>query len=174
MSISKTTIENTPVELQNMRISVNQYIKKKIEFKKYSPKFEERVYNHSLKETDLNEIKLFKYQLFKLRYNNNLKFIILNIKNLEDKINKKEITFNDIFKKTSIEIFPEKWKEVRKRKLEEEKFLYETHLKSRWGQEISGILNVLSRKGISKQFPLNDTSIFDSSTKSRKSSRFSP
>lgn len=130
MSISKTTIKNTPVELQNMRISVNQYIKKKIEFKKYSPKFEERVYNHSLKETDLNEIKLFKYQLFQLRYNKNLKFIILNIKNLEDKINKKEITFNDIFKKTSIEIFPEKWKEVRKRKLEEEKFLYETHLKS--------------------------------------------
>lgn len=130
MSISKTTIKNTPVKLQNMRISVNQYIKKKLKYKKYSSKFEERVYNHSLKETDLNEIKKYQLIFFQHRYNNNLKFIISNIKSFEDKIKRGEITFNDIFNKNSIEIFPENWNEVRKRKLEEEKFLYETCLKS--------------------------------------------
>ena len=130
MSVSKKSIQNTPTDLQNMRISVNQYIKKKLKNKKYSSKLEERVYNHSLKQTPINEIKMFKYQRFQHRYNNNLKFIILNIKELEKKIKSKEITFNDIFNKSSIEIFPENWKEVTKRKIEEEKFLYETHVKS--------------------------------------------
>lgn len=129
MTISKKSMENTPPELHDMRTKVNEYLKKKIKNKKLSVKFEEIVYNQSLKETPLNEIKLFKYQLFKNRYNNNLKCIVSNITEFENKIKKKEISFNDIFNKSPVEIFPEKWNEVNKRKIEEEKFIYETHLK---------------------------------------------
>ena len=121
--------QNTPNELHDMRKVVIQYIKKNVKTKKFAEQFEEVVYDQSLKETPANEIKLFKYQLFKNRYNNNLKCIISNLKEFENKIKKKEITFNDIFNKNPVEIFPEKWNEVNKRKIEEEKFIYETHLK---------------------------------------------
>ena len=83
-----------------------------------------------MRHTSLNEIKMFKYQIFKHRYNYRLNFIVLNINKLEEKFKKKELNPLDIFNKTPIELFPDKWEESNKRKKEEEKFLYETHLVS--------------------------------------------
>jgi len=119
-------------ELQDMRDKVVVYLKKNLQNKKLSSQLakqlEEAVYQNTLENTSLTEIKMFKYQIFKQRYNYRLGIIVLNIEELEDKIKKKEITPDDIFNKKPIELFPERWEEVVKRKHEEEKFLYETQL----------------------------------------------
>jgi len=123
-----------PQELQELRDKVISYLKNKLKNKKLAPelapKLEKAVYENTMKHTSLNEIKMFKYQIFKHRYNYRLNFIVLNIAEFEEKIKKKEIQPLDIFNKTPIELFPDKWEESNKRKTEEEKFLYETQLVS--------------------------------------------
>jgi len=121
-------------ELQDLRNNVVLYIKKKIKDTNIAPKLskelEEAVYKNTLHHTSLNEIKMLKYQIFKQRYNYRLGIIIQNITEFENKIKEKEITPDDIFNKKPIDLFPERWAEVVKRKNEEEKFLYETQLVS--------------------------------------------
>jgi len=119
-----------PQELQELRDKVISYLKNKLKNKKLAPELERAVYENTMRHTSLNEIKMFKYQIFKHRYNYRLNFIVLNIAEFEEKFKKKEIQPSDIFNKTPIELFPEKWEESNKRKTEEEKFLYETHLVS--------------------------------------------
>ena len=127
---NKYSLCNSPPELQDMRLTVTTYIKNKLKNKKLAPIFEESIFKGALIDTSLNEIKLFKYQLFKHRYNNRLKCIISNITEFENKIKNKEITIDDILTKKPIELFPDKWEESNRRKKEEEKFLYETQLVS--------------------------------------------
>lgn len=117
-------------ELQLLREKVVPYIAKKVKDKKLAPQLEEAVYENTMKLTSLNEIKMFKYQIFKQRYNYRIMFIVLNANELEIKIKKKEIKVNEIFDKSPIELFPDKWEESNRRKKEEEKFLYETQLVS--------------------------------------------
>ena len=121
---------NAPNELDELRNSVISYLEGKLKNKKLSPGLEKSLYDYTMSNTSLDEIKMFKYQIFKQRYNYSLCFIVLNISEFETKINNEEITISDIFNKTPIELFPEKWEESFKRKKEEEKFLYETNLVS--------------------------------------------
>ena len=125
----------TELDLKNIRSNVKKYIAKKLNTdnditKKLASDVEEALYENTMKRTSLNEIKSYKYQIFKQRYNYGLGFFIINIKYFENKLNKQEITVSDIFNKNPIELFPEKWETSLIKKAEEEKFLYETHLVS--------------------------------------------
>lgn len=117
-------------ELVEMRQKVVKYLVKKVKNKKLAKDFEEAVFENTMKKTSINEIKTFKYEIFKHRYNYRLEVIVLNIKDLEERINNSEITVNDIFNKPPTEVLPKNWEESLRRKKEEEKFLYETHLVS--------------------------------------------
>lgn len=122
--------DNDLNELDKLRGVVISYLENNLKNKKLAPGLEKALYDNTIKATSLNEIKMFKYQIFKQRYNYGLGFVVLNISEFEKKIKKKEITITDIFNKTPTELFPDKWEESFKRKREEEKFLYETQLVS--------------------------------------------
>jgi len=116
--------------LDEFRATIISYLESKLKNKKLATGLEEALYDNTMKCTSLDEIKMFKYQIFKHRYNYGLGFVVLNLSDFEKKIKNKEITTTDIFNKTPTELFPDKWEESFKRKREEEKFLYETHLVS--------------------------------------------
>ena len=131
MSVTEVKMsQELPQELLELRKTVVDYLTKKVKNKKLASKFEKAVFEDTMKSTSLNEIKTFKYEIFKHRYNYRLEVIVLNIKELEEKITNKEFLPNDIFNKNPSEIFHDKWEESNRRKKEEEKFLYETHLVS--------------------------------------------
>ena len=117
-------------ELDELRATVMSYLEKKLKNKKFASGFEKALFDNTIKSTSIHERKMFKYQIFKQRYNYGLGFIVLNLSQFENKIKKKEINFEDIFNKDPAELFPEKWEESDKRNKEEEKFLYETHMVS--------------------------------------------
>ena len=114
------------------RTNVIKYISDKFTDKKIglelSPKIEEELFQYTTKRTSVNEIRTKKFQFFNQRYNYKLLDLIMNIKYLEEKLIKKEISVSDIFNKNQIDLFTEKWEISRRRKEEEEKFLFETHL----------------------------------------------
>jgi DNA-directed RNA polymerase subunit M/transcription elongation factor TFIIS len=117
-------------EMSSLRLNVTKYLSKKLKDKKIAPLLEEALYQNSLERTSLNEVKIFKYQIFKQRYNYGLSFIVINISIFEEKIKNKEIIPSDIFNKDPFELFPDKWAESNKRKEEEDKFLYDRQLVS--------------------------------------------
>ena len=125
---SKPLQEET--EISELRVTIMAYLENKLKNKKLATGFEEALYNNTINCTSLQERKMFKYQIFKQRYNYGLGFIVLNLPHFEKKIKMKEIKFEDIFSKSPTELFPDKWEESDKRKREEEKFLYETQLVS--------------------------------------------
>jgi len=130
MSETKQKDKQGLLEMTNLRENVIKYISKKLKDKKIAPLLEEALYQNSLDRTSLNEVKIFKYQIFNQRYNYGLSFIVLNISTFEEKIKNKEIIPSDIFNKDPVELFPEQWAESNKRKEEEDKFLYDRQLVS--------------------------------------------
>ena len=135
----------TELDLANIRNNVKKYIINKFNKKsddliskldsddsisKLASAVEEALYESAMSRTSLHEINIYKYQIFKQRYNYGLEFFILNLKHFKEKLKKKEITVTDIFNKNPIDIFPEKWETSLIKKKEEEKFFYETHLVS--------------------------------------------
>lgn len=129
-TINTKMSQELPQELIELRNKVTNYLEKKVKSKNLAKEFEEAVFKSTMKKTSLDEIKTFKYDIFKHRYNYRLECIVLNIKDLEKRISNKEITANDIFTKSPIEIFPKNWEESIRRKEEEDKFLYEKHIVS--------------------------------------------
>jgi DNA-directed RNA polymerase subunit M/transcription elongation factor TFIIS len=117
-------------DLIDFRKKICNYIETKVKNKKYIEDLEKAIFEATMEKTTLNDIKTSKYEVFKYLYNNRLSTVILNIKDIEKKLNNKEIIANDIFTKSPTVIFPDNWKESLKRKEEEEKFLYENHLVS--------------------------------------------
>ena len=130
MSETKQKDKQGLLEMTNLRANVTKYLSKKLKDKKIAPLLEEALYQNSLDRTSLNEVKIFKYQIFKQRYNYGLSFIVLNISTFEEKIKNKELIPSDIFNKDPVELFPEQWAESNKRKEEEDKFLYDRQLVS--------------------------------------------
>jgi DNA-directed RNA polymerase subunit M/transcription elongation factor TFIIS len=130
MSETKQKDKQGLLEITNLRLKVTEYISQKLKDKKIAPLLEEALYQNSFARTSLNEVKLFKYQIFKQRYNYGLSFIVINISIFEEKIKNKEIIPSDIFNQEPVKLFPEKWAESNKRKEEEDKFLYDRQLVS--------------------------------------------
>ena len=125
--MSDTDFDNLQ-ELEKIRDKVTSYIESKLKDKKLASHLEKALYEYTMKRTSLNEVKMFKYQIFQQRYNYDLGYLVLNIKQLEEKVVSGEITYADIFNKDPFILFPDKWEESKKRKSQEDKFLYESKL----------------------------------------------
>jgi len=117
-------MEHLPEEIVNMRPKVVEYIMSKINNKELSIEIEDTIFNTIIKKFSLHEIKI-QSQIFRQLYNYQLCMFINNNKELCEKINK-ELTPFDIFNGSPFDIFSKNWEESKKRKLQEEKFLYET------------------------------------------------
>ena len=124
----------TDTELLKIRDKVKTYIFDKLNNKEngiqLANEIEEALYEDTMKNTALNEIKTYRYQIFKQRYNYGLAFVVLNMVQFENKLKNKEIIIKNIFNKNPIYLFPDKWEDSKLRKAEEDKFLYDTHLVS--------------------------------------------
>ena len=107
-----------------MRKNVVTYIKSKVKRKRLAKPIEKALYESVMRRSPKGDLDDVNYNIFQQRYNYDLLFLISNIKDIEKKVEKKELTIDEIFQKNPIEIFPKKWEESLKRKTEEDKFLY--------------------------------------------------
>ena len=80
----------TDTELLKIRDKVKTYIFDKLNNKEngiqLANEIEEELYEDTMKNTALNEIKTYRYQIFKQRYNYGLAFVVLNMVQFENKL----------------------------------------------------------------------------------------
>lgn len=99
---------------------------------------EQALYDHVDARTEITERAMFQDKLFKQRYHYKLTSLVMNLdpnspiknKNLLKKVVSGELSPHQLVEASPIELFPEKWEDIKKKQSEEEKFLYEDQRKA--------------------------------------------
>ena len=108
------------------REKVVSYLNSKLNDRKLSIDIEKSLYDYISCKTSFSESKKHGHKLFKQKYNYHLRYIISNLEEIKYKIKNNEMVVDYIFEKSSVELFPDNWKEELTNQQEENKFLYQT------------------------------------------------